>query len=158
MFFIPPGGCSAAAARLQLQRGRNAAPPKQSGPSDLESPHQGPGTGGHSETMLLLALATVTTEHSIVPTSHRCTATTCAFTPEMFKHAAALNTGTSAVYLYWSISQDNDEIAIGVDAHDTRGWVAVGISANGGMMGADIWRLSKDGAGNLMLDDMFVEG
>ena len=108
--------------------------------------------------MLLLALATVTTEHSTVPTNHRCTATTCAFTPEMFKHATALNTGTSAVYLYWSLSQDNDEIAIGVDAHDTRGWVAVGISANGGMMGADIWRLSKDGGGNLKLDDMFVEG
>eukprot|EP00966_Prymnesium_polylepis_P275324 6361237-Prymnesium_polylepis.1 len=62
----------------------------------------------------------------------------------MFQHTTALNTGTSAVYLYWSLSQDNDEIAIGVDAHDTRGWVAVGISANGGMMGADIWRLSKD--------------
>ena len=76
----------------------------------------------------------------------------------MFKHATALNTGTSAVYLYWSLSQDNDEIAIGVDAHDTRGWVAVGISANGGMMGADIWRLSKDSGGNLKLDDMFVEG
>eukprot|EP01051_Picozoa_sp_SAG22_P019316 SAG22_NODE_3529_length_1659_cov_0.855769_1_plen_320_part_01 len=117
-------------------------------------------------TMLLLALTTiecsvvaVTTavQHSIVPANHRCTASTCAFTPEMFKHAAALNTGTSAVYLYWSLSQDNDEIAIGVDTHDTRGWVAVGISANGGMMGADIWRLSKDGGGQLVLDDMFVE-
>ena len=124
----------------------------------METPDQGPSTGRHSESMLLLALATVTTEHSTVPTNHRCTATTCAFTPEMFKHATVLNTGTSAVYLYWSLSQDNDEIAIGVDAHDTRGWVAVGISANGGMMGADIWRLSKDGGGNLKLDDMFVEG
>ena len=25
------------------------------------------------------------------------------------------------------------------------------------MMGADIWRLSKDGSGTLVLDDMFVE-
>lgn len=107
--------------------------------------------------MLLLALTTVATQHSIVPTSHRCTSATCAFTPEMFKHVAVLNTGKSAVYLYWSLSEDNDEIAIGIDAHDTFGWVAVGISANGGMMGADIWRLSNDGSGNLVLDDMFVE-
>ena len=82
--------------------------------------------------MLLLALATVTTQHLIVPTNHRCTASTCAFASEMFKHVAVLNSGTSAVYLYWSLSQDNDEIAIGIDAHDTNGWVAVGISANGG--------------------------
>ena len=107
--------------------------------------------------MLLLALATVTTQHLIVPTNHRCTASTCAFASEMFKHVAVLNSGTSAVYLYWSLSQDNDEIAIGIDAHDTNGWVAVGISANGGMMGADIWRLSEDDSGNLVLDDMFVE-
>lgn len=107
--------------------------------------------------MLLLALATVTTQHSAVPANHSCTNVTCAFTPEIFTHAAALNTGTAAVYLYWSLSLDNDEIAIGIDAHDTFGWVAVGISANGGMMGADIWRLSRDSGGNLVLDDMFVE-
>lgn len=118
--------------------------------------------------LLLLLLAFATIECSVVdaatvvqnfaiPTNHRCTATTCSFDPEIFRHAAALNTGTSAVYLYWSLSHDNDEIAIGVDAHDTHGWVAVGISANGGMMGADIWRLIKDNNGQLVLEDMFVE-
>lgn len=117
-------------------------------------------------TMLLLAFATIecsvvfaatAVQDSTIPANHRCTAATCAFTDEMFKHAVALNAGTSALYLYWSLSQDSDEIAIGIDAHDTHGWVAVGISANGGMMGADIWRLSKDSGGQLVLEDMFVE-
>jgi len=37
------------------------------------------------------------------------------------------------------------------------GWFSIGMSANGGMMGADVWRLMKDSAGHLKLDDMFVE-
>ena len=91
-----------------------------------------------------------------IPESHICTSSVCAFDDAQFTYStvlkAAEDSSDTAMYMYWSLS--DDEIAIGVDAHNAPGWVGLGMSATGGMMGADIWVL-REVQGKLRLEDMF---
>ena len=59
---------------------------------------------------------------------------------------------------YWTIGSD-DMLTMGIDVTGARpGWLGFGISANGGMMGADIIVLRKDSGGsNFILEDRFAE-
>ena len=53
---------------------------------------------------------------------------------------------TSGYTISWSLV--GDSIRLGIEVADTTGWVGVGVSETGGMEGADIAMLSKDGAGS----------
>ena len=81
-----------------------------------------------------------------IAAEHLCTPDTCVFDPANFKYSATLKARESEAdtgyFIYWTFNDDEDEIAIGVDAHNAGGYVGLGISANGGMMGADIWMLA----------------
>ncbi len=86
--------------------------------------------------------------HSVrIAAEHVCTVDTCGFSADDFKYSKALkeqaNEADTAFYIYWTFNEAKDEIAIGVDAHNAPGYVGLGISANGGMMGADIWMLRE---------------
>ena len=97
-----------------------------------------------------------------IPSDHTCTAATCAFSPAHFTASSVIKranfVGDLAIYLYWNVSSDEQHIEVAVDVRNApSGWVALGLSANGGMMGADVWRLMEGADGELELTDMFVE-
>ena len=89
-----------------------------------------------------------------------CTMETCGFDGSTFERAAQLQASLSStdpeINIYWTIDETRETIQIGVEATNVNGWFSLGLSANGGMMGADLWTLREDG-GTLKLTDMFVE-
>jgi len=90
----------------------------------------------------------------------RCSLEECSFDGSSFDHAARLRSPLGAndpeIIMYWTIDQSAGVATIAVEATNVNGWFGLGLSTTGGMMGADIWRLSGD-SGSFRLDDMFVE-
>ena len=108
-----------------------------------------------------------------------CTVETCGFDGASFEKVKRLRQSFDAndpeIVMYWSfVGEDKvstrsppyahahshtytTQIRIAVDATNVDGWFSIGMSANGGMMGADLWRLMEDENGVLVLSDMFVD-
>lgn len=69
----------------------------------------------------------------------------------------ALDDDDISINLYWTLENGTATIGVHVKNHDS-GYFSLGMSANGGMMGADIWTFTKNqDSGDFELVDMFVE-
>ena len=95
-----------------------------------------------------------------LPADRKCTAAVCGFDGAAYENGKTLADEPSegvAVYAYWTLDDDAEEVTICLDAHGTAGgWFGFGLSANGGMMGADIAVLRKvDNA--FVLEDTFTD-
>ena len=65
-----------------------------------------------------------------------------AFDKRDFAHTMEL---AAQMDMYWTVDEEAQTLKVGLDVRQSYGWVGLGIGSNGGMMGADMAVLRKEG-------------